>query len=178
MKLPTSKQELLGLIEQEHAELDRWVEALDDVGLSKVGVPAGWTEEAATEGVAVKDILNHLAEWEKRMLAYLALALNVKPLQDARFSLTAPKFNRAIFEANRHRPALELKREYRETYGSVLATLQALDEATLLRVNAGGLISYNTYNHYRWAIRKVRPWLRRQKQTLLCGVKMDFWSYG
>src|SRR4026209_1806733 len=128
MKIPASKQELLGLIEQEHAELDRWVEALDEVGLGKRGVSAGWTEEAVATGVAVKDILNHLTEWEKRMLAYLALSLDGTPLADPRFALTAPKFHRAIFEANRHRPAVEIKQEYRETYAAVLAKLQALDD--------------------------------------------------
>jgi len=163
MKIPTSKQELLDLIEQEHAELERWIAPLDEAGLSQLGVPSGWTEEATANGIAIKDVLVHLTEWEKRMLAYLELSFHGTPIADPRFSLTAPKFNRLVFETHRQHPATEILRDYRATYDHVLQTLQSLDEATLARVNEGGLISYNTYSHYRWAIKKLRPWLRKQK---------------
>jgi hypothetical protein len=161
MVIPRSKAELLQLIDQEHAKLDDWIARLAGKLLSKRGVKVGWTGREIS--VAVKDVLVHLTMWEKRMLAYIKRQTEGTPSKDPRYSLTAPKFNTLIYEENRNCPASVVLRDYRRTYKTVIRTISKLDDATAAKLERGP-IRYNTYNHYRWAIKKVRPFVRMQQQ--------------
>jgi hypothetical protein len=165
MNLPESKQELLDLIQAEHAKLDTLLTKVTVEQMQENGIPVGWGCERGQEAqAAIRDVLAHLSAWEARMLAYLALDLEEKPLTDERFTFPTATFNALLFEESQTLSLETVLQTYQATYASVLATLESIDEPTLLYMNGGGLISYNTYSHYRWAIRKMRPWIRQFKR--------------
>jgi hypothetical protein len=159
MTFPAKKFELLELIEQKHETLNKCLESLDKTALSRQGIEVGW----ADENVAVKDILVHVTMWEKRMLAGIAENLGGELSQDYRYSLGTGEFNKLIYKENMGRSAHEVLQDYQSTYRTVLHTLNELDETALLTANAGAIINYNTYSHYNWAVKKIRPCVRAQR---------------
>lgn len=157
---PATKAEWLDAIEREHSKLDRLLTPLTKRALNTPAITVGWPGRPTL--VAVKDVLAHLTMWEKRMLAFIQKQTRGTAAKDSRLSMGASEFNALVYEENRKRALLGVQRDYRKTYATVLRTIRALPPAAITQLDAFGAIRFNTYGHYRWAIRKIRPWVRTQ----------------
>lgn len=142
---PEGRGALIERIGRSWNELQREVGDLDDRRLSAPG-PEGWS---------VKDHLAHLARWEQ----YLLAVLEGRPEPLAAFGLEAGQerdaetINAALQPRDSGLTPAEVRRLLADTHASVLARLEALEDAELER--SLGLIEGNTCGH----IDEHRPWI-------------------
>ncbi len=121
---------------------------------------------------SVKDIMAHIAAWEKFLIAnqFLGIpagdALCVGP--DVLERASEDEVNAILFERNRDRPLAEVQSEWYETHRWLMSELARLDEERLNRQTLcfgkiprplAQWIVFNTYEHYadhRGSIEKRR----------------------
>jgi len=147
-----SKEELLSSIRDERARLDAVVHALGEADLSEPSLDGGWS---------VKDVLAHIAVWERRLLTALEAAARgdvpVWPEVGYTFRDT-DRLNARDFEANRGRSLEDVRRESRRSFEETLGAIERFSEDDLTRGDrwpwANGMslvqmMSPNTDEHYR-----------------------------
>jgi hypothetical protein len=150
-----SKVEILAHIEQEHDLLVQTFQALSQSQMVEPAILA-----APAPGQSCKDVLAHLTAWEQRMPSIIrAIITDVPPPQ----YVSTPKFNEHVFHANKNRSLEEVQADFERSYNEALALVQQLTETELATGEMWKLISYNTYNHYRWARTMIRRWQRAQR---------------
>ncbi len=148
---PRDQSELLARIEREWALLLRTVERLTPEQMSRQ-VVGTWS---------VKDNLAHLAEWEQFMLRCY---LNGEPqhavmqIDQATFEqLDADGINAVLYNRNKDRPAQDVLEGLKQSHARVLATLEAMPFADLLKTYDADDPEHrtvldevigNTYEHY------------------------------
>ena len=155
--LPTDKAELLARIEQARAALDATLSDLSEELVVAPGSGDGW---------AVKDHLAHLTSWEAGMAALLQREPRYAAMQlDEQTFLTAGAdgINAIVFQRNKGRPLAGVLADFREGQRALLAALDGLTDADLLKTyshyqpdepgeDSGapilGWIAGNTYEHY------------------------------
>jgi ureidoglycolate hydrolase len=151
------KETLLRRIRESRASLEQVVARLSAEQLTAAG-PDGW---------AVKDHLAHVAAWEESLLALLdgrdrnqAVGLSAAESVSANHDTDA--INAVIYRRHRDRSASDVLATFHETHARVLAALDRLTDADLLRPyshyqpNAQpldprpvlGWIEGNTWDHY------------------------------
>lgn len=115
------KTELLELLRADHARLRAVIDGLDDDALQQRAV-GDWTR---------RDLVAHLEWWERHSAQVVeALCAGLEPYdRSGDFDLDA--LNARTFEENRDRPAEDVRRGEAEAWASLLAVLEAADEAAL-----------------------------------------------
>ncbi|NTU62613.1 MAG: ClbS/DfsB family four-helix bundle protein [Chloroflexi bacterium] len=163
MPRPTSKAQLLSVMQQEHDALEESLESLTPDQLTHVSKTAKWS---------IKDVLAHLLAWEQMCLGWYKAGLrgDVPPLPAAGYNWAQlPALNRAIFERYHDRPLAEVLKQYRALYRQTLKTVQGIDEADLFTpgryrwTGKNALAAYfvgATSSHYAWARKEVRKCLK------------------
>lgn len=136
--------QLLDQIETEHRRLEQNILALREAERTQPGVVGEWS---------VKDILAHLTAWEQRLLQ------RVQGQPEVGAGLSTHEFNQQLYQANRTRSWAEVRAAYEQSYAQVLALVERLPEAELMRWQQH--VGWNTYGHYRWAKTQIRRWKRQ-----------------
>jgi hypothetical protein len=165
-----SKAELLNLVQTERADLETGLGGLTEEQMVQSGVEGEWS---------IKDILAHLAFWERRMLYLIETAARGEHPQslgdegedgDARID----RVNQENFVANQDRSLSEVLADYQHTFQLVLELLGTLSDEDLsesgrISQMLGGsvteLIAGDTYEHYQEHGKTIRVWFERQEQT-------------
>lgn len=164
---PTTKAELIDRIAQERATLDALLAPLPAEELTRPGVE---------DDHSIKDLMAHVAYWERRTLTLLAYtARGERPPKLAREGegdAWVDRVNGEVFAANRLRPLDDVYAEYRQSARDTLAALggysetELLDPAGLSRLldyPALAIIAGDTYGHYLEHAASIRAWLARRK---------------
>jgi hypothetical protein len=127
------------------------------------------------DGWTLGDLVAHLAEWQQMFLRWYADGLRgVEPAMPApgfKWNET-PRLNRAIREKHRSRPLATVRAEFDAGYGEIIRVVEGLPPRALLQpgrfewTGKHALSTYlgpNTASHYRFAIKVIDRWLRRDR---------------
>ena len=125
---------VLQRIRDARARLEALITGLDEQRLAAPG-PDGWS---------VKDHLIHIAVWNESLLALLEgrdrdAAIGVDPSLVAAAGEKYDRVNAEIHRLHQHRSAAEVLAAFRDAHARVLAAIEKLDDADLLR----------PYSHYQ-----------------------------
>jgi len=161
---PTSKHDLLEAIERERGKLDAVLATLTPEQMIEPGVVGEWS---------VKDVMAHLAEWERMALGWYRAGLRGEapevPAPGFKWNQT-PQLNLAIFEKHRDRPLEEVVAWFRSSREEILGVIESLSEEDLFtagrfawtRKNTlGAYFVSATSSHDLWARTRITRWLRR-----------------
>jgi len=100
---------------------------------------------------SVKDVLAHLAAWERR------LCQRVRGKPEDGVTLKTPEYNALIHQQNKDRPLKETRAEFKRSHNQVLKLVADLTEAE--QAQWAQAFKFNTYNHYKWAYTHIRRWM-------------------
>jgi hypothetical protein len=135
-------------VEEVRAAIDRswdiWFEVLRDIPLelvSEAGVCGTWS---------VKDLLGHIAVWDRRSLDYAERKHRSDPSLPGQ--ILWQQINKDAFERNRARPYDELMSEMIEAHEALAKGISAIPTLE------AGWIADGTYEHYPQHVAQVRAW--------------------
>ena len=164
MPRPTSKGELLAAMVRERTKLDAVLAPLTPAQTVAPGVVGEWS---------VKDVLAHLAEWERMALGWYRAGLRGEapevPAPGFKWNET-PRLNRAIFETHRDRPLDEVVAWFRSSREEMRGVIASLTDEQLFtpgrfawtRKNTLGTYFVSaTSSHDLWARTRIARWRRR-----------------
>lgn len=124
------------------------------------------TLPALSNGWSVKDLLAHLATWEKRVLYLYGRLSTGRPVEDTISDLN--EFNAAAYQANRDRPLAEIQAEEAQAYADLRHLAQTAPEAHLFDpahfpwtqgMAFYEMIGNNSYGHFDEHMPDLRAWL-------------------
>lgn len=167
MSDPTNKTELLEAMQSSYAAFEALLAPLSEEQLTTPGVNGEW---------AIKDILVHLATWQKRM----ALRLEALARDDETNPNQPPintdeemnRFNDETFAANRTRPLNLVWFDFRSSYQRMLEDTKALSESNLFDkqryawLEGDALwenIAGNSFAHYKEHTPMIEAWLAAKR---------------
>ncbi len=156
---PANKAELLRF---QRDGRERWEALLEHVPAERI------TEPGVKGDRSVKDIVAHLAAWERHAterLRMLADGQIPEPLPPPGMTWAEYEhaFNARVQEACRNRTWDEVRSEATAAYDEFLAAAEALPEAMLFALErpAWQIVAYNGYLHYLDFAVGLRSWLRQ-----------------
>lgn len=166
---PPTKTELLRRIDESRHRLDDLISTLSEPELTEPG-DQGWS---------IKDHLAHLATWEDSLAALLEgrdrdAAIGLPPATMETGSHDVDWINLRLFERHHRLPLPQVLDSYRAAHAHVLAALNRLSDADLLRPYAFfqpsaddqrpvlGWIDGNTWEHYDEHL----PWITAILDTI------------
>jgi uncharacterized protein (TIGR03083 family) len=161
---PTTKETLLDAIRAGRARLEEVVAAIPEARLGEPGVEGQWS---------AKDVLAHLAFWERSMMERVRAAArgelpNRPERSESEQRAHVDRINAEAYAAAKDRPAGEVLADFRASYQEVLALVGALTPEQLFGpgsiaertgVPVLDLIAGDTYEHYREHGDAIRAWL-------------------
>ena len=163
MSKPTNKQELLQAIEEECLKLGLAFQGLSETVMCRPGACGDWS---------VKDILAHLADWEKRCLRWVQAGLRgeVPKTPDEHFNWgQLRELNHEIFLQYQDLTLDEVLERYQDSHKKIMAAIHSMTEEELFTPQRYAwtakqpLVSYiaaNTSSHYRWASKLIQKFVR------------------
>lgn len=158
------KTQVLDRVNTERRRLEQNLMLLDPDQMARPGVVGNWS---------VKDVLAHLAEWERLFLGwYGADTRGKKPNVPARgYSWkTIDALNQRIYEAHRADPVAKVLADFRNVHRRFVKTVEAMSDDELLTPGRfewiGGKPCAAWINGYAahdaWGKRHIRAWMRSQ----------------
>ena len=164
------KKELLNEIRCERRGLDDTIALVPRRQMTRAGVTrSGWS---------VKDILAHVAEWQRMNLGWYSAGLRgEKPaIPDPRYTWRElPDLNKMIYRRNRRRSLRDVMRDYHSCHTRVVALIRNLTDPELVTLNRftwtgpswtlSDYLRASTSAHYLWARTRIRRWLRKQQNA-------------
>lgn len=143
-----SKSELLNQIQAARAALEETLVQVEENQMLQPELENGWS---------VKDILAHIAGWEKRMVTWITQTLAGEIPQLPQNDDEVNRLNEQSYQENRGRPLSEVLAEFRQTYSQALRLVEGLDEQDLADPDRFAyrkgrpmwiMVAANTYWHY------------------------------
>ena len=167
--VPKTKSSLLEAIHNERGKLEAKVAGLTPEELVFPGSMREWS---------VKDILQHLVDWEQRWISWYRAGKCGESVHTP-----APGYNwrqmgllNQIYRQNQlYRPLEDVLLDFNSSYKQIMEIVEKIPEAEML---ASGLyqwtgrlpliawISGNTCEHYQWAIQMIHPTRIRRKMKI------------
>ncbi len=170
MAEPTTKIDLLRRVASANEELEGTLAELTADEIARPG-----TQEA----LSVKDILAHLAWWERHagdMLRAASLGTEIpyvqQPGEDS--SAMMDRVNAEVYDANRDRPLPEVMAEFHAAHQHLLEEISNLSEeqifspqglAQVLGGSVLDLIAGNSYGHYEEHLTPIKALLRQRSSS-------------
>jgi len=158
---PLSKNELLETIKTERARLDHLLSTLTNEQMTSSGSQGDWS---------VKDLLSHIAAWERlavdRLTAAFSGTTTTSPLISNWDGVHA--FNATCYQENQTKPLADVLKDFQDTHQHFLAIVNKLDDNFIARVlpfdwadgtTAFELIAANSYWHYQEHREALEKWL-------------------
>jgi hypothetical protein len=163
---PKTKSTLLEAIRDERGKLEAKINGMSPTELVYPGSMGEWS---------VKDILQHLVDWEQRWISWYEAGK-----RGVNVHTPAPEYNwRQMGELNEvfrqkhmNRPLADVLEDFKSSYIQIIDIVEEIPEAEMLSLNlypwTGRLpliawISGNTCEHYCWAIQMIHPISIRRK---------------
>jgi hypothetical protein len=164
--VPTTKAGLLESIYTERAILEQKINSLTSAEMVFPGSMGEWS---------VKDILQHLVDWEQRWIGWYKAGKLGKPVETPE-----PGYNwRQMGELNAkyrllylQRPLEEVLEKFHASYNQIIRIIKDIPEQEMLAMRmypwTGRLpliawIAGNTCEHYHWAVQMIHPLAIRRK---------------
>lgn len=157
---PKSKNELLVSTYSERRVLEKKIAGLTPAELVFPGSMGEWS---------IKDILQHLVDWEQRFISWYEAGKNGE-------SVVTPEpgynwrqmgvLNERYRQKHKYRPLDEVLTDFHTSYQQILDVIEKIPEAEMLTLGVypwtGKLpliawIAGNTCEHYHWAIQMIHP---------------------
>jgi len=150
MDKPASKQELLKSIREERKRLEDALKGISPSDTVKASRPDDWS---------VKDLLAHIAAWEKKLLKWYETGLRGEKQTMPQWNTPGliDEINLKIYQRNRDRQLDDVLQEFRESYKQILKTVESIPEDGMFTsgkydwTGEGTLADYiiaNTSRHY------------------------------
>jgi len=164
MSDPTTKTQILELIETEHEALLTMLSPLSESQMIQPG---------AEEKLSVKDILAHITDWEQRMVQWIEESLQGKTPQRPAPGMTwddLDRLNEQTYLANKDKSLGEVQADFVASYRQSLDTVAALSEADLFDPHRFAwregdalwhMVEVNTWVHYREHRESIGRWLAK-----------------
>jgi hypothetical protein len=162
----TSKAELLRLTRQERSILEDKITGLSYAEMLYPGSMGVWS---------VKDILQHLVDWEQRWISWYQAGKRGEPVVTPEEGYNWRQMgvlNEKYRLKWKDRPLDEVMTSFHDSYHQILGIIQEISEEEMLTINyypwTGKLpliswIAANTCSHYRWATQMIHPRSIRKK---------------
>ncbi len=159
-----NKAQLLDKMHSEYTAFQMLLNSLDETQMTTAGENGDWS---------IKDILAHIATWQKHLLDRLeAAAHNQEPAVPVQ-SLTdeeIDRLNEQFYQENKSRPFAEVLTDFRSTYLQIVKAMQTISDTDLTDPHCfawmGGspllrLVAGDTYEHYQEHIGPIQEWLAK-----------------
>lgn len=161
---PPTKSDLLEVIHAERARLESLFEGLTADQMVTPGVEAAWS---------IKDILAHMAAWERLAYDRIHAAMSGDPLKFPLIKGDADvdKFNAEVYEKDKELPLDAVTAEFQDSHRAFVAQIETLDDDFLAsplpfdsagKLTAQVVISANTHWHYVEHAAAIEKWLDKQ----------------
>jgi hypothetical protein len=161
---PPNKSALLDVIHSERARLEALLAGLTEAQMVEPGVEANWS---------IKDIMAHIAAWERLALdrihaAETGSALQYPIITNDNF---VDQFNAEIYQAHADQPLAEVQTEFQNAHQDFVHQIEVLDESKLpqkLNFDWSGKLTYqvvissNTHWHFIEHAESIEKWLENQ----------------
>ncbi len=165
MSIPPSKQALLDTIQSAWDELNEIISGLNEEQLTQPGAQEDWS---------IKDIMAHIAAWERLAADRIHAALSGEELQYPPMTNddAINAFNAQAHEEHKGLPLKQVSSEFGAAHQAFLMQIEALDESRLAenlpfdwagKVTFQVLISANAHWHYAEHIAAIEKWLDAQE---------------
>lgn len=162
---PPTKSDLLDVIHTERARLNSLLEGLTPSQMTEPGVEPSWS---------IKDILAHIAAWERLAIDRIHAAVSGDPLNFPLIKGDADvdKFNANVYEKNAAETLANIVSEFHASHQDFVAQIETLDEEFLVtplpfdwagKLTAQVVISANTHWHYVEHAESIAKWLDKQE---------------
>jgi len=162
---PPDKSTLIDVIQSERARFESLLVGLTEAQMTKPGVEADWS---------IKDILAHIAAWERLAMDRIYAA---QTGADLKYPLIAgddfvDQFNAQNYEAHKNQSLSEVQAEFDNAHQEFMAQIEALPEARLfqkLNFDWSGKLTYqvmisaNTHWHYPDHAAAIENWLEKME---------------
>lgn len=161
-----TKGRLIELIRMERGRMEDLIGRLDAKTMATGGVQGEW---------AIRDVLAHLAAWEKRFLDWLDADARGETPEMPEHGATWADINRVnerAYRENRDRPPIEVREAFRRSTGRVVERLTAIAEEDILAADRypwlGGeplwvMAGWSTFDHYQAHGERIAAWLTRER---------------
>ena len=159
MDNPTTKTELIRLVNQEREALETILSRASPSQMTQTGVENNWS---------IKDILAHIAAWERLMCRWLEAAMHGLTPDRPQTDSDIDRINARLYRANRDQPLAEVMAGFRAAYRRALEVIQSVPEEMLFDPHyfewRGGsplwhMVGGNTFWHYRDHRQTIQAWL-------------------
>ena len=158
-----NKTKLLNEMRDGYAAFENLLAPLSETQVTTAGVNGEWS---------IKDILAHLAAWQKRTLNRLDAAVrNEKPsIPGLTSDEEMHRLNDQFYQENKARPLTDVLTDFRTTYSQILDVIQAAPEEVLIDPQRftwldgaalWELVAGNTYEHYQEHTESIQQWLSK-----------------
>jgi hypothetical protein len=163
----TSKANLLDAIASARAALESALARLDDRTLAETVIAGEWTG---------KDIMTHVADWERRFLRWVEIGRRGEIPQRPEPGLTyddLDRLNREMVERSRNLSLDDVRAEFAASYRTILDAVTAMSEQELFAVGyypwtgEYPLLPYlrsNTDEHYAEHAAELQAWLQSHRR--------------
>lgn len=161
---PPTKSDLLDVIRIERAQLEILFEGLTDSQMTTAGVYISWS---------IKDVLAHIAAWERLAYDRIHAALSGEPLKFPLIKGDADvdKFNAGVYEKNKDQPLAKVMAEFQDSHQDFSELISTFTDDFLAsplpfdwagKMTAQVVISANTHWHYVEHAESISKWLESQ----------------
>ena len=160
---PQNVNDLLRVIRNERKNLESLMSELSDSQKAEPGVEGGWS---------IKDIMAHIAAWEKLAQDRINAALTGETLKYPviKGDNFVDIFNLDVYESNKDLPLSEIQSEFQRSHNIFLEQIKLVEDDTLSQILpfdwAGKLtfqvlISANSHWHYAEHAESIERWIQR-----------------
>jgi hypothetical protein len=151
----SSKEQALDLVHARRAALEACLAKMATERMTVPGVMDTWS---------VKDVLAHIAWWERWMVRVLrseptALA-ELAQMRGDEGQQVVDGLNAATYAAWRDLPLAEVLAESHAAFDAAVATISSLSDEAFARVRR--VVAANTFEHYEEHTRGIGDWLARE----------------
>lgn len=165
----------LARLETERARLDDTLAGIDDAAMTEAGAHGPWS---------VKDVIAHIAAWDRRGLRWIDEAVQggVPQIPEPEMSFAdMDRLNEQTFVEHRDRPLVEVLAEFRDVYRRLLARVRTLTPEDLARSFSLGqpevpdpmtvdrLVAWR-WQHYAEHGDAIRRWVAQRRSDASAGA--------
>ena len=161
---PPTKSDLLDVIDAERTRLESLLEGLTDAQITEPGVEAFWS---------IKDVLAHIAAWERLAFDRISAALSGEALKFPiiKGDADVDRYNAEIYEQNKAQSLTDVITEFHTSHRDFRSQIETLEDDFLTRplpfdwagkLTAQVMISANTHWHYIEHAASITKWLEKQ----------------
>ena len=162
MEIVTNKAEILSLIKYERAKLEDALVKIPEDKLTASGVESTWS---------VKDILAHIAAWERLMVGWVEASLRGetpdRPAPGESWD-DLDGMNERLYQAHKDQHLRQVLADFEDSYKSTLDSVERLSEEELLDSGRFAwrrgdpmwrMVAANTWWHYKEHRETIERWL-------------------